>query len=554
MAHMPVLVTLGAIIFSGTIGARIFQRLRIPQVVGYIAIGIVLGQSGFKVIDAKLIESLRPLTFFSLGIIGFLIGGELHRSVFKRHGRQLIAILLSEGLGACFINSVAVSIVVFMVVHNWPVAIGVGIILGSISSATAPAATVDVLWEYKTRGILTTTIMAIVALDDGLALILFSIASVAAGHLLGNSDAGLLQSVLHSVREVGGAVVLGTISGVVLNLMLRWIADHEKALALIVGILALTLGAAIVLEMDLIIAAMTLGAVLVNLAPNRSKKARKVMESFAPPVYVLFFVFVGARLRLHGIPSLGWVLAGVYVAGRTAGKFIGVWIGARLTNASMKIRRYLGFCLFSQAGVAIGLAIVASIRFSNYHIGNFVLGDLIVMVVAATTFLVQVIGPPFVKYAVTRAGETGLDITEEDVLKEGKVQSLADNSVPRFTENTVLAELLPKLPESDSNTYPVVNDDGRVSGIILLGDIKDYLGNPEMAKWTVAFDIMRPAIDALSPDDSLMDARNRMRELGFDSLPVIDDGRKYLGMIELRHITRYASNQIMIMNAKADAA
>jgi Kef-type K+ transport system membrane component KefB len=404
-SSLPVLLVIGCAVFFGSLGARIFQWLRIPQVVGYIVIGIVIGRSGLGLIDADTVTRLQPLNFFALGVIGFMIGGELHRNVFRKHGSQFLKILLSEGLSAFVAVGLLTGVLTYAFTHDLRISVSLGLLLGAIASATAPAATVDVLWEYRTRGILTTTVLAIVALDDALGLFLYSFASSIATLLLGTGGGSALASFGRAGYELGGALVLGACVGLVLNVLMRRLTGPDKALTLIVGALALLLGVAIAVDVDVILAAMVLGMTLVNLAPHRSRETFGIMEQFSPPIYALFFVFVGARLTVTGMPGWMWVLAVTYVAGRTMGKMLGANLGARWGKAPESVRKYLGLCLFSQAGVAIGLSILAGIRFSETALGDQSLGSTIVLIVTATTFLVQIIGPPAVKIAVKKGGE-----------------------------------------------------------------------------------------------------------------------------------------------------
>ncbi len=203
LQHVPILLIIGSAIFGGSIGARIFQKLRIPQVVGYIIIGLIVGRSGFGLIGEEEIQNLLPFNFFALGIIGFMIGGELHRHTFKKFGRQFLKILLAEGLTAFAFVTLLTGLLAWLISGNFLIGLSFGLILGAIASATAPAATVDVLWEYKTRGILTTTVLAIVALDDGLALLLYSFASSVALRLSGADEASFLVGFLHTFYEIG---------------------------------------------------------------------------------------------------------------------------------------------------------------------------------------------------------------------------------------------------------------------------------------------------------------------------------------------------------------
>jgi len=548
-SHIPMLLVIGFAVLAGSLGGRVFQWLRIPQVVGYIVIGMLAGRTGLHLIDREVIDSLLPFNFFALGIIGFMIGGELRREVFQRYGKQFLIILFAEGTGAFLAVSVATTAVVFLVLHDVAQACAFGIVLGAIASATAPAATVDVLWEYKTRGVLTTTVFAIVALDDGLALILYSIASSIAMRLTGQSSAGLVVGLRHVAYELVGAMGLGIASGALLNLLLRLARDHEKALAFTVGGVALVLGASLALGVDVILAAMATGMTVANLAPRRSQKAFTTMAAFAPPIYVLFFVIVGAGLSLGDTPAWIWGVALAYVLGRTAGKMLGANLGARWAGAPESVRKYLGLTLFSQAGVAIGLAILASVRFSGD------MGNAVVMIVTATTFLVQIIGPPCVKAAVGKAGEIGLNVTEEDLMATYKVGDVMDPCPPTFHEGTTLREILNVIARTDAAVYPVTDAGGRLTGVIGIQALKVVFNMHELTDFMVAHDVMQPVSSTVSETTPLADAMACMRDQGLDYLLVVasEDPDRPVGLLEERSVRRRLSQEILSRRAKADA-
>ena len=171
------ILLLGLIMFLGALGGRIFQKLRIPQVVGYIVIGVFIGQSGFQLLSASVITALDPLSNVALSLIGFLIGAELKLSVIKKYGKQFIGILLFEAIVPFFVVALIVLAVAYVLTRDFTTSLSMALVLGSISSATAPAATTDVLKENRTRGPLTMTVLGIVAMDDAVALILYAIAS-----------------------------------------------------------------------------------------------------------------------------------------------------------------------------------------------------------------------------------------------------------------------------------------------------------------------------------------------------------------------------------------
>ena len=147
---MGLLTIIGLCIFGGVLGAWVFQKLHVPQVVGYIVIGVLIGESGLRVVDHTDILALQPFNLFALGLIGFLVGGELRGSIFKKYGKQFTAILLGEGLAAFFLVGVTTTLIVQMVCHDWVISLAAGTVFGAIASATDPASTIDVLWEYRT--------------------------------------------------------------------------------------------------------------------------------------------------------------------------------------------------------------------------------------------------------------------------------------------------------------------------------------------------------------------------------------------------------------------
>lgn len=546
---LSALALIGMAIFFGTIGARLFQRIHIPQVVGYIFIGLLVGQSGLNIMDQETVRDLQPFSYFALGIIGFLIGGELHRDVFRRHGRQLLTVLLGEGFGAFFFVFVLVGAIAFFITKSVAEAIAFAVVLGAIASATAPAATVNVLWENKAAGPLTTTVFAIVALDDALALVLYSIAASIAAILLGTETSYFAKTLGRVAWELLGGIALGGMIGVVLNYVSRKAGEHENALALTIGAVALVTGVAHLLGIDMILAAMTLGCVIANLARRRSKRAFEIVERFTAPIFALFFVTVGAQLNIGGMHGWMWALAVPYLVGRTIGKLVGSRVGARLGAAPTPVIRYLGLCLLSQAGVAVGLSMTAGHRFG----GEF--GTAIISIIALTTFVVQIVGPPCVKLALKRAGETRLNVTEDDLMAEHKVNDMVDRGAPEFSRGTSLNHILRTIAQTQATAYPVTDTSGRLAGVITFEGLKESFGSEGLAQWLVAYDLMEPAPDVVHEDMPLSDAVSRMREQEIEFLPVVSkDGETLLGMLELRMVMRKLSEEIMRRKQLADTA
>ncbi len=546
--HLNLLFLLGIAVFGGTVGAKMFQKLRIPQVVGYIVIGVIVGRSALNLITVEVVESLAPFNMFALGIIGFMIGGELKYEIFRKYGRQFVTILLAEGIFAFLTVGVLATTAAYLFSGEWNSSLALGLLLGAISSATAPAATVDVLWEYKTRGVLTRTILAIVALDDGLALLLYGFAGSFAGVLLGGGQGGWTASLVTPVWEIVGAVILGAAAGAILVFIFRRVEESEKVLTFTIASVMLAIGLSIILEVESILAAMILGATLANFLPRRSKHSFEVVGKFSPPIYVLFFVLVGARLKISGAPAWIMVLALVYVVGRSAGKISGSWFGAWISKSPAVVRRYLGICLFSQAGVAVGLSILASHRFGGS------IGEAIILIVTTTTFLVQIIGPPLVKLGVKKAGEVGLNITEEDLIRSHNVRDVMETEVPAIAAGTSLNEVIKVVSATENFYYPVIDSGKKLIGSITLAGIRNTFATQELHDWLVALDIMDPIADVVTPDVSLSEALEKTRRLDVEHLPVVasSENNRLVGVLNCRGVRRSVSAEVLARQQKAD--
>ncbi len=544
--HLNILLLLGMALFGGTIGGRLFQKMHIPQVVGYMVIGILLGVSGLKVIGEHAIKALQPFNYFALSLIGFTIGGELKKSVLARYGRQFVVLLFLEGAMAFVCVSIFVGVVGTVLFGNARLAWSLGLLLGAISSATAPAATTEVLRAYRTRGPLTRIVLGIVALDDGLALLLFAVASSLAGSLLGNRHEGALRIFIHPLYEIGMSVLLGGVGGFILSRLLKKYSERERLLAFCVGAVFFVCGLALAVHADMLLAAMMLGVIITNTVSERGKDIFKLFEGFTPPIYVFFFVLVGAKLNVKFV-SLSVLLIGiVYLAARSLGKMAGARWGAKISGAPLSVRRNLPLCLFSQAGVAIGLSILASQYFPG------AVGQMIVIIITATVFVLEIAGPHLVTIAVQRAGEVGLDITEEDYLNCVKVGETVNEKAGGIGEGMSLDRILRLFSDTVNLYYPVVDVQNRLTGVISVDGIKDTMAVTGLGGLIVAADIKEPVIATVSPEATLFEARSIMREHALDYLPVVAADGRLCGMIERRQFNKQIAAHIMDLQRQAD--
>lgn len=392
---MDPFLVIGIIIILGFIGARFSDFVRIPWVVGYIIVGVILGSSGFNFINARMINTLEIINIFALALIGFTIGGALEIRELRELGKSISVITVFEAMTAFLLVSVSI----FLITRN----ISLALIFGALASATAPAATVDVLWQYRSQGPLTTTLFGVVGLDDAAALIIYAFASSLAKVFIGSQAFSLISALGEPLAEIGGSLLMGALAGVILNYVLRWLKDEGQVLILILGTVILCSGLANLYNLSLILTNMALGFTLVNVSRDNKSVFEKV-ASINPPIFLLFFIYVGAQVKIDLLPKLG-LIGLAYLVMRVIGKTAGSYWGAVVSKAPETVRKYLGLGLLSQAGVAIGLAIDASHTFRHYGAAGVKIGSLAIMVIAATTFVYQLLGPTCTKIAIFKAKE-----------------------------------------------------------------------------------------------------------------------------------------------------
>jgi Kef-type K+ transport system membrane component KefB/predicted transcriptional regulator len=542
-----VLILIGLTVFIGTSASRLFKRFRVPQIIAFIIIGFILGDSVFGIINREFLSAFSPFNIFVLGVTGFLIGGELKKEIFEKYGKQFINILFSEALLSFALVTVFVVLVGNIFFTNNAFVWALGLLLGAISAATAPAATTDVLWEYKTRGPLTTTILGIVGLDDGLGLILFAVASSVTFAIVGTGSPAISSMFFHILYDIGVSLGIGVFGGFLLSLIVRKISDKYGIITFALGTIILILGISDFLECDILLSAMTAGVFMTNYIPRKSKEVFELVNELMPAPYIVFFTFFGAQLNLNNLTLPIVFIVIVYLIGRTLGKGLGANFGARISKAPATVRKYLPWCLFSQAGVAIGLSILASERFPGE------IGDSIVVIITVTTFVVQIVGPLAMRVAITGAGEAGLNITEEDIIRESKAKDIMDINVPFIYEHMSLAQILKTFSETDNLYYPVVDKNQKILGVITVDHIKNSLMSSGLHAFIIAYDLMEPVAAKVSPDLPMTEVLEILNRYNIEYLPVVSGKDKVIGFLERRQISRKISTRLIELQKQAEA-
>lgn len=395
---MGVLFFTGLMIGCGFIGGKISKRLKFPSVVGYLIAGLLLGPSFLNIFNLELLDNMGIFNDFALGLVAFIIGSEMRMSTLRKMGGGIITIIFSESLLAFALVFAGV----YFLTHK----IYLALIFGAMAPASAPAGTAVVLQEYKAKGPLTNALYAVVGLDDGLAIMIYAFAAAFAKISITGTSESFLRIVQEPAIEIIGAIALGGILGFILGYITRKIHDKKEVLALSLSAAMICSGLANYFHLSLILANLSLGMVFANLFLNSNRRAVDSINFISLPIYTIFFVIAGAHLQVSLLPAMGF-LGIVYIVCRSLGLVGGACFGATVSRSDPVLRKYLGLGILSQAGVAIGLAIMATRDFSMMGQQGKDLAVLVINTIAATTIVFEIIGPIATKFAIKKAGEIG---------------------------------------------------------------------------------------------------------------------------------------------------
>ena len=379
-------IGLGFLIGKGT------HLLKITGVIGYIITGIILGPDILGVINLSSVET-ETITNVALGFVAFIIGGELTISLLRKMGKSIIAIIIGESLGAFFI----VFLGIYLLTNNIPLSI----IFAAMAPASAPAGTVAVLQEYKAKGKLTNAILAVVGFDDGFAILIYAF-SIAIVGVIYSGVFSISNILIAPFLDIGLSLFIGGVIGVIFAIIFKRLVDREEIIALSLTAIFITAGLSMLLDVSLILSCMALGMIVINFYPQDNKPVFEHIKSISLPVYILFFVIAGINLHIGLLVSIG-AIGFIYIICRTLGLVSGSYISALASKADPVIRNNIGLGILSQAGVAIGLSLIASNKLAE--LGHSELGSIVVTTVAASTVVFEIIGPLSAKFAVLRAGE-----------------------------------------------------------------------------------------------------------------------------------------------------
>lgn len=434
---MEALLTLSVSLLVGLLLSRLAKLLKLPAVTAYLVAGILVGPyllgafgvAGLGFTSMANVKSYSILSDAALGFIAFSIGNEFRLSQLKKVGRQATIVGIFQAVVTTLLVDAVLIGLHFAMPERLP--LPVAIVLGAIASATAPAATLMVVRQYKAKGPLTDILLPVVALDDAVGLVLFAV-SFGVAKALNAGAVSVLAVVLEPLLEVILSIALGAAMGFLFHLTERFFHSRSKRLSVSISFVLLTIALSMIkvnvlgihIGFSSLLTCMMLGTVFCNVC-DFSEELMERVDRWTAPLFVLFFVLSGAELELSVFTDIMIVLIGVvYILARSAGKYSGAYVSAKLSGCDDHIVKYLGVTLLPQAGVALGMAIKAKAELGD-------MGFIISNITLFAVLIYELIGPMLTKIALLRAG---------DIKPEGKTSARHEHIKRKAAEAAVKAE------------------------------------------------------------------------------------------------------------------
>ncbi len=414
---MNTLLSVSIALVAGLLMTRLFKPLKLPAVTAYLIAGVLvgpyclgaLGINGLGFATSEAVHGLGLVSEVALGFIAFSIGNEFRLEDLKKTGRQALVIGILQALMATILVDLALLGLYFLLPEG-TISVPQALVLGAIATATAPAATLMVVRQYKAKGPLTKLLLPIVALDDAVGLVVFAVSFGIARTLIeGKMD--LISIIVNPIVEIALSLLLGAVMGWVLTILEKLFNSNTNRLNLTIGLVFLTAALSqmefhlpvadsqIHIKFSALLVCMMLGTIFCNICPL-SHDLMEASDKWTSPLFALFFVISGAELELGVFANLSIVLIGViYILFRSAGKYIGTLFSAKMTHCSPKICKYLGITLLPQAGVALGMCSIAAAQLPDGA------GNLIRNITLFAVLIYELVGPLLTRMALQAAGE-----------------------------------------------------------------------------------------------------------------------------------------------------
>lgn len=380
-------IVIGSLLLLGLATDFLGRQTTLPRVTLLFVFGFLLGPAGFNFLPEISGDWFPLVANTALLLVGFLLGGKLTGAAIRENGKVVLGVSLSVVVVTVLIVGLGLTLIGAPLV--------IALLLAGIATATDPAATLDVISETKAKGTFTDTLQGVVSIDDAWGLLFFS-GLLAAVHYL-NESGGSMEVVLSALWELAGAVGLGAVLGFPMAYISGRIKPGQPTLLEALGMVLLCGGLASWLDVSYLLSVMVLGFVVANYAKHHEQAFHEI-EDIESPFMILFFVLTGASLNLDSLSNAGFI-AIAYIGLRIIARLIGAWPGAKLSGASPTVSKWMGFSLLPQAGVATGMALIASAQFPE-------LGETLLSIVVVATIFFEIVGPICTRISLKKAGDT----------------------------------------------------------------------------------------------------------------------------------------------------
>lgn len=390
---MHILYYVAVVLAAGLFVAKITGKFKLPNVTGYLIAGLLIGPSVTGFVPKETVEQLSLFSDVALAFIAYSIGSQINFKQLKKVGAGVVAITLLEALTAMFL-------VVLTMLLVFKTSLAFALLIGSIACATAPAATMMVIRQYKAKGPVVETLLPVVAMDDCVSIMAFGVALTVSKALITGGSVDFKQLVLIPVGEIFGALVLGVVIALLFLFIEKIIKSEGELMNFVIVTIFMGYAISTKLHFSSLLACMAIGGTISNLRAGKMKYF-SIVDQITVPIFLAFFVVSGADLDIQALRSTG--LIGIaYVVVRVIGKWLGAYIGAKMYHMPTTVQKYLGYTLVPQAGVAIGLSLIAQNALPGEH------GAQIRTLILAATVIYEFIGPLVTKKALIAAGEIEL--------------------------------------------------------------------------------------------------------------------------------------------------
>lgn len=375
-----ILLSLSAILLAGFILTRLTKLAKLPNVTGYIIAGVVIGPHALNLIPDSLIQNMGFISDIALAFIAFGVGRFFRKEVFKETGLGVITIALFESLLAGILVALSMYVIFGL---SWDFCL----LLGAIATATAPASTMVTIRQYHARGNFVNILLQVVAFDDAVCLLVFSIAIAIVNAKVSPSAIDVILPLIYNT----GALIVGFVSGAILSRLMTPQRSEDNRLILTVSLLLGIAGLCAAVDISPLLSCMLFGTTYINMTED--KELYKQLERFTPPILSIFFVVSGMSLDITSFNTLG-IIGVTYFIVRIAGKYVGAYLGCLAADTSASVRNYLGLALIPQAGVAIGLAFLGKRVLPVYE------GNMLLTIILSSSVLYELVGPVSAKVAL----------------------------------------------------------------------------------------------------------------------------------------------------------